>query len=69
MADLTLTERGRERVKSLSVNGPAGRVLGLLDEHKSMSLAELASESGLSLPEVRSVAIRLKRKGWIVVEG
>lgn len=66
--DLTITASGRRRVKSMSVGGVTGRILGLLDEHGSLSVREVANLGGMSPVVVRSTSRKLIKAGLVRME-
>ena len=63
--DLAITSAGRRRVKSMSVSGSTGRVLGLLDEHGSLSVREVANLGGMSPVVARSTSRKLLKAGLV----
>lgn len=66
--DLAITNTGRRRVKSMSVNGTIGRVLGLLDEHGPLSVREIAKLGGMSPVIARSASRKLIKAGLVRLE-
>ena len=63
--DLAITSSGRRRVKAMSASGTTGRVLGLLDEHGSLSVREIANLGGMSPLVARSASKKLINAGLV----
>ncbi len=69
MVDLALTRAGKRQVNGLSMNGLGGQIMGILGEHGSLSVSEIAEFSGASRGAVKSASRKLHRKQLIRIEG
>ena len=69
MVDLALTQAGRRQVNGLSMNGLEGKIMGILGEHGSLSVSEIAEFSGAPKGAVKSASRRLHRRQLIRIEG
>lgn len=63
--DLALTDAGKRKVAGLGDRSEGGRMLGLIDDHGSLTIRELSSLMRIPPRRAKSIANGLHKRGLI----